>query len=219
MIRSDNVAAECLTWRPAGVVPASISQAESLHGARGPRANLQSDAAGARTTEEELERRTKEAFEAGVTQGEAAGRQRAEAELQARIQTLGRTTSEIAGLRPKIRRETERELVELALAIARRILHRELTVDPEALSALVKAAMQKIDLRETHRLRTHPEHTAAVSRCLAQIGAPAQIEVVGDARLERGAAVFETSRGTLDASVETQLAEIQHGFADLMGAE
>ncbi len=36
-----------------------------------------------------------------------------------------------------------------------------------------------------------------------------------DASLAPGSAIFETSRGELDASVDTQLAEIDRGFADL----
>ncbi len=167
--------------------------------------------------EKELEQKIQEAFRSGVKQGEATGRQKAAAELEGAIRTLAKTTAEIASLRPTIRRETERELVQLSLAIGRRILHRELTIDPGALSGLIKAAVQKIDLRETYRLRTNPEHTALLSRFLAEIGAPAKIEVVADPRLERGAAVFETAHGSMDASVDTQLAEIQHGFADLMG--
>ena len=37
-----------------------------------------------------------------------------------------------------------------------------------------------------------------------------------DAALQRGAAIFETAQGSLDASVDTQLNEIECGFADLM---
>jgi flagellar assembly protein FliH len=223
LIRGGDAATEPLTWRLAGVSAASVSESDAIihvqRAGAGASVHPDSNGAGANELEQELERRTQEAFHAGLQQGEVSGRQRAEAELHARIETLARATAEIAGLRQKIRQETERELVELSLAIARRVLHRELTIDPEALSGVIKAAIHKIDLRETHRLRTHPEHAAAVSHCLAGIGAPARIEVIGDARLERGAAVFETTRGTMDASVETQLAEIQHGFADLIGGE
>ena len=48
----------------------------------------------------------------------------------------------------------------LALAIARRILHRELTVAPEALLGLVKAALEKIGGREIHRVRVSPRGRA-----------------------------------------------------------
>jgi flagellar assembly protein FliH len=124
----------------------------------------------------------------------------------------------MAGLRHNIRREAEEELVRLALAIARRILHRELSVDPDALMGLVKAALGKIEIRDTYRVRTHPEHAAPVTRYLAQIGAPQKIEVLADPSLEKGSVIFETGRGSLDASVDTQLVEIQRGLTDLIEA-
>jgi len=40
--------------------------------------------------------------------------------------------------------------------------------------------------------------------------------VLGDPQLTPGSAVFETSRGELDASVSTQLDEIQRGLTDLV---
>jgi len=166
--------------------------------------------------ERQLEKSSREAFQNGMRQGEAEGRKQAVAQLEGELQRLGRTVAEMAGLRHAIRREAEEELVRLALAIARRILHRELTVDPGALTGLVKAALEKIEIRDTYRVRTHPEHVAAVTRCLAQIGAPQKIEVLPDTSLEKGSAIFETGRGSLDASVETQLAEIQRGLVDLL---
>ena len=221
VIRDPAVPVQSLTWRPASGAPhgspplCESARTAPLEGS----ASAPVAAALEAAREAELKRKTEEAFRAGVHQGESTARQNAAAAVDEQIRALARTAAEIASLRQKIRHETERELVELSLAIARRILHRELTIDPEALAGLIKAAVQKIDLRETHRLRTHPDHMAAVTRHLAQIGAPVRIEVVADARLERGAAVFETSRGALDASADTQLAEIQHGFTDLLGAE
>jgi len=169
-----------------------------------------------RELERLVEQSSQEAFQKGLHQGQAEGRKQALAQLDAEIQRLARSVAEMAGLRQGIRREAEEELVRLSLAIARRILHRELTVDPEALSGLVKAALEKIELRDTFRVRTHPDHAGAVARCLAQIGAPQKIEVVPDTSLEKGSVVFETGRGSLDASAETQLAEIQRGLADMM---
>jgi flagellar assembly protein FliH len=43
-----------------------------------------------------------------------------------------------------------------------------------------------------------------------------RINVVVDAALPPGSLIFETSRGQLDASVETQLDEIQRGFTDFV---
>jgi flagellar biosynthesis/type III secretory pathway protein FliH len=38
--------------------------------------------------------------------------------------------------------------------------------------------------------------------------------VVADVTQSRGGALFETGSGSLDASIETQLREIERGFAD-----
>jgi flagellar assembly protein FliH len=48
------------------------------------------------------------------------------------------------------------------------------------------------------------------------MGLPHRVEVIGDAGLARGAAILDSNRGTLDASIETQLAEIERGFADIV---
>jgi flagellar assembly protein FliH len=55
-----------------------------------------------------------------------------------------------------------------------------------------------------------------VQRHLDQMGLPQRVELIADPGLERGAIILDSSRGALDASVETQLAEIERGFADLV---
>jgi flagellar assembly protein FliH len=124
--------------------------------------------------------------------------------------------AELASLRQRLRRETEEDLVRLAVAIARRILRREISTDPEAILGLVKAAFDRIDAREVIRLRAHPEDARTLEASFADLGLPERIEVIADKKLERGALLIETERGELDASVETQLEEIERGFADLI---
>jgi flagellar assembly protein FliH len=54
-----------------------------------------------------------------------------------------------------------------------------------------------------------------VAACLREAGGLA-VEVVADAAREPGSVVFESERGNLDASVESQLREIERGLADRM---
>ena len=68
----------------------------------------------------------------------------------------------------------------LALAVARRILHRELTVAPEALLGLVKAALDKMEAREVHQVRFRPEDAAMVRQFFEQMGLPQRVEVIAD---------------------------------------
>jgi flagellar assembly protein FliH len=156
--------------------------------------------------------------EAAYREGEAEGYQRGKSELAPVLDRLARSVAEISALRPRIRRETERELVELALMIARRVLRREIGVDPDAIGGLLHAALEKTSLREVVEVRTHPDHKAALEQRLRGVEAGVRIALKADPRLEPGAVVVETLHGEIDASVETQLAEIQRGMADLLEA-
>ena len=156
----------------------------------------------------------RQAHDAGFREGEAAGRAQAQAALGPVMERMAQSIEELARLRPRLREQAEADLVRLAVAIARRVVRRELTVDPDAITGLVKAALEQLAAHEGVRVHVHPEHEAAVRACLAATGSAADIEVTGDAALERGSAVFETARGSLDASAETQLAEIERGLTD-----
>ena len=165
------------------------------------------------------EQKAREAHAAGVKEGETAGRTRAAAELQPVIERLSRAIEEIAGLRSRLRREAENDMVKLSLAIARRILRRELGVDPDALHGLVLAALEKLQGQEISRVKVHPSLAASVTACLRKGLAGAAVEVVPDASSQPGTVVFETGRGSLDASVESQFQEIERGLTDrLRGA-
>lgn len=115
-----------------------------------------------------------------------------------------------------MRRQLEEDLVHLAVAVARRILHRELSVDPEALGGIVRAVLDRMDAREVHRLRVHPADAPYVEKRLSEWQTPPAMSIERDASLERGAIVLETARGSVDASIETQLREIDRGFTDLV---
>ena len=164
--------------------------------------------------QKQYEQRVRDAQAAGQREGEAAGRARAAAELQPAIDRLARAVEEIGGLRARLRAEAEADLVALALAIARRVLRRELAIDPDALHGLVLGALEKLHGQEICKVRVHPSHAALVSNSLRQNSASALVEVVADPSREVGAVIFETQRGNLDASVESQLQEIERGLAD-----
>jgi flagellar assembly protein FliH len=122
----------------------------------------------------------------------------------------------VAAIRPRLRHQAEAQVVELAILVARKILHRTLSMDPDALSGLVKAALGRIDARELLEIRVAPVHHAPVKSSLDRLGLPSQVQLIADASLEPGAVLIESDRGRLDASVSTQLAEIERGFADFL---
>jgi flagellar assembly protein FliH len=166
--------------------------------------------------EAQLETRVRDARQAGLREGQLAAEQRLGEEVRQAVKNLARGVAELAAIRDRLRREAEQDVVQLAIEIARRVLHREIAADAEALLGLTRAALQRIDVREIHRVRVHPASAGALESALAEIGAPQRIEVHADATLEPGGLLFETSRGSCDVSVATQLREIERGFVDLL---
>ena len=49
-----------------------------------------------------------------------------------------------------------------------------------------------------------------------KLNLPPAVEVSADASLTRGSVIFETSRGDLDASLDTQFIEIERGLTDVL---
>ena len=143
-----------------------------------------------------------------LREGEAQGRARAEAELKPIAEKMGQTMRQILDTKPVLRKQVEEEAVQLSLAIARRILRRELSIDPSALHGLVQAAFDRVARQETTRVVAHPVRAALAAATTRNI------EVVADGSRESGTLIFETTRGSVDASLDSQLREIELGLAD-----
>lgn len=164
----------------------------------------------------DLDAQVQAAYQQGVAAGEQAGAQKAAAQLAPVLERLSSVIEELANARAQARRQAEESMVQLALAVARRILMREIAMDPEALLGLVKAAVERINAREVHRVRLAPQDAELVRQNRSFISLPPSVEIAADPGLTPGSALFETARGEVDASVQTQLEEIQRGFADLV---
>lgn len=162
----------------------------------------------------DAERRMSVSYERGRKEGRAEGEQAMLAQLDPVILRLTKTIADVAAAGSNLRREAERDVVRLSVAIAQRILHRELSLDPEALLGLVKVAMERIETRELHRVRANPEDAPRIAKELDSMALVDKVEVLADSTLDRGAVLFETERGTLDASIATQLSEIERGLTD-----
>jgi flagellar assembly protein FliH len=161
-----------------------------------------------------LDQSAKDSWDQGFRAGEITARKSLEAEVRETVSALAEKISEIAAQGPEMIRRAEADTVRLAIEIARRVLHREISVDSSALSALVGAALEKLRNQEIHRVRVHPDLEKLLKSSLEQVGRSATIEVLPDPALPRGGVTFEIGRGSLDASVDTQLREIERGLVD-----
>ncbi|HLH01614.1 MAG TPA: FliH/SctL family protein [Bryobacteraceae bacterium] len=155
--------------------------------------------------------------QAALEEGIKKGREAAANEIKAASDRLATTLRDLLALKKRMRSEAEADVVKLSLAIARRILHRELNADPESIQGIVYAGLQKLQNREISRVRIPPVALEPVRGALERAGLAPAVNIVADTKLRPGDILFETSLGELDGSVETQLQEIERGFADRLG--
>ena len=160
----------------------------------------------------------KQSYDAGYRAGETAATKRLEGEIRGVVEKLGAAVSEVTQSRAEVMRRAEADTVRLAVEIARRILHRELSTDMSALEALIQAALRKLQTQEVYRVRVHPGQEQLLKACLLEAGRGQDVAVIGDPLQPEGGALFEINGGALDASVETQVREIERALMDQLDA-
>jgi len=173
-----------------------------------------------------LAEETRRSFEAGRDRGRQEG-QEAEREAQAAAQAAAeeRRTCQAAELIENFARErdrylhaVEREVVELALAVAARILRREAQMDPLLLTGAVRVALGQLSGSTQVRLRVPPDDLDLWTEAMASLpNLPLKPTVVAGEGMRLGECAIETEMGSVDLGIRAQLGEIERGFFDRAG--
>jgi flagellar assembly protein FliH len=151
---------------------------------------------------------------------------RAEAALQARQEYEQKLevarTSVAAALkgfeteRAEYYARVEAEIVQLALAIAAKILHREAQVDPMLVAALVRMATEKMRDGSSVTVRVGRGNGKRWKEFFDRQPGSARFEVVEDEGLNDQDCILETELGSTNFGLDTQLKEVEQGFFDLL---
>jgi flagellar assembly protein FliH len=110
----------------------------------------------------------------------------------------------------------EADVVQLALAIAAKILHREAQVDPLLVAALVRVAVDKLHDGSSVSVRIAPANASKWRSYLADPLNGSTIAIVEDAHLGIDDCMLETDLGSANFSIDAQLKEVEQGFFDLL---
>jgi flagellar assembly protein FliH len=155
----------------------------------------------------------REAFTKGYAQGERAGTEAGAARAEAMLRRLAQTLDDLQGLRRELLRRTERDVADLALAIARRVLQRELALDHDLLLALARVALDRLGDVTTASIRLHPEdYAVAMTGRGALSAASSGVQIVSDPAVHRGGCVVQSEFGSVDVGVATQIEELSHAL-------
>jgi flagellar assembly protein FliH len=155
----------------------------------------------------------KEAFEQGLAEGREAGR----AEVRAQVDRLAGMFYDLARPFEVLDAEVERELLTLAMALARQIVRRELKTDPTQIIGIIREAIAALPVaaREV-RVHLHPEDATVVRENLAPTESERAWAIVEDPVMARGGCQITSATSRIDARLESRVGAI---LSELLGNE
>lgn len=151
-------------------------------------------------------------YNLGFEQGYAAGAAAADDAMARSVQRLAELIRSVHENHASFFRAAERQVVDLALQIAQKVVEREIENMPDLAVNVVRAALEEMDARTAVRVRVNPEDAELLRRRWAQVVppgiSPERIELQPDERVRSGGAVIETTHGQVDAQIDSKLAQL-----------
>lgn len=159
----------------------------------------------------------REATQAARQEAEQRGAAELERRLQVERDGLAGALREFGLQRQDYFLQLEREVVQLALGIARKLLQREAQIDPLLLAGTVRVALDQLAGAAAVELYVPPSTLGRWEELLRQETEPGRRpQLRADPALEPAGCRVQTDTGTTDLSLESQLREVEQGFMELL---
>gem|GEM_PF-1246158 len=163
----------------------------------------------------------------GMQEGEARGRAETEMEMQRAMDLVG----QVGLARLQALQQAEQDIIELAMAIARKIIHREVEGQTDIVVEQVRQTMKYLSTTALVRVLVHPDEVESLESVQATLknreGQAVPIVIEADPTIQAGGCRIESDTHVLDASIEAQLdmieeeltkAQEEHGLDTLTGS-
>jgi flagellar assembly protein FliH len=155
----------------------------------------------------------REAWNKGFAEGREAGivaanqqQQRHVAEAAAQAERVAAMAEHLSQPLAELDGQVQKQLVSLAIAIARQLVRRELKTHPDEIVAVVREALALLPVNATEvRLHVHPEDAALLRERLSDGGTSRAWTLVEDPIMSRGGCRVTSTNSTIDAQVEKRL--------------
>jgi len=157
------------------------------------------------------------AYARGFADGQRDGATTADARLVAARRAVEGTAKALAEARAGLTAEIEETVTVVALAIAQRLVARELRADPTAIAELVRRTIAALPPSAPPTVRIHPEDLAALDNAepsAADSSRSVDVEWIADASVERGGYVVETPQRVLEARLTAVFRDLYERLRD-----
>ena len=170
------------------------------------------------------EKAKSEGYEAGYQQGEQEAQTAVRAQMAEEFaQAVAKAeqiidTAKAEGLEMIF--AAERQMIELVISIAGKVLAREFEENPFAVLPIVKAALAKVKDQDEFTIRVHPEDFEVLLQAKRElemmVGREQGVNITVDRTLGKGGCVVDTPYGSVDARLDTQMENVKKALQGAM---
>jgi flagellar assembly protein FliH len=125
---------------------------------------------------------------------------------------LHETVANFGWQRAQLLRQLKPGLTKLVIAISERVINRELATDEKAIRGVIDAALDELGRSGIVIARVNPDDAAALRDAIRHDEwhplPTVELEIAADSDIARGGCVLESDYGQVDATVETQIAQL-----------
>jgi flagellar assembly protein FliH len=170
------------------------------------------------TAEERLRAIAAETRQRAREEGLAEGLAEARARVEPALEAVAEAERQIRAREEEFLRAAERSAVELALAIAEKVVGAAVSAHPETVLDVVSGALLRTATRHRLVIEVNPDDLELVSESAeglaARLGGVQRLDVVAERRIERGGCIVRTEEGEIDARIGSQLQQLGELMAE-----
>ncbi|MDV6235223.1 flagellar assembly protein FliH [Leptospira ellisii] len=157
-----------------------------------------------------------EAYLKGYDAGREVGFKKGQGEVRRLIDRLGTIVGKAIDIREEIIQASEKQMVEMILIIARKVIKDEIIERKEIVLNNIREALKRIKDRDRVDIRVNFADleltTAHKDELIKLMESLRKVNIYEDSRVDRGGVIIETDVGAIDARISTQLKEIEEAI-------
>ncbi|SMC65989.1 FliH/SctL family protein [Sporomusa malonica] len=159
-------------------------------------------------------------YEEGFTQGRQAALSEMQQTLQLSVERAHRIVTIAEQEACQLVFDAERQIVEIALAVASKVLAREIAENPTTILPIVKEALGKVSDQDHIVIRVNPEDYEMVLMAKRDlqlmVGREHAVSVSADHIVPAGGCIIDTALGTVDAKLDTKLEMVHKAIQEIL---
>jgi flagellar assembly protein FliH len=156
------------------------------------------------------------AYQRGFQDGQKIGYESGAEKAKPVVESMRHALDRLENARKDMHLRLEKEVVALALAIAKKVICHEVTINKEVVVCVAREALQQVENPEEVRVKMSPGDLKYLQDMKEQLLDLTQnienIRFEAEASIPSGGCIVETNFGRIDARIERQLQVVEESF-------